>query len=372
VLFLALRVSSLAWGLLVTSLVPVNRDAYPYVGVEQLPAGHLLEPWQRWDTPIFQMLAEQGYGARGNLVLTPPLYPTLINIVSHPLGGQTMLAAMLISSAFCLFALINFYRLARLELGEEADARRAVLHLAVFPTAFFLFAAYTDAIFLAGAVGALYYARRSRWWPAAIWGAIGAGSRIVGSVLLLPLAWEGWRQWRQNDPPRRVPWPTLACLAATLAGAAVLPLYSVFVLGASPLAPLYTQTQRFSSTLVVPGQNVVDAIVKALTYPQDMLFPDWFDLAFVLIFLALVIPVWRRLPSVYGVYYTSLLLFSLTISDNLQPLKAQCRYVLGLFPAFLVIASLGRKPVANRLILYTSIALLLLLSGQFFIGGWVA
>jgi hypothetical protein len=38
----------------------------------------------------------------------------------------------------------------------------------------------------------------------------------------------------------------------------------------------------------------------------------------------------------------------------------------------MVLGSAGRNPWINRLILYPAIAFYLYLSGQFFIGGWVA
>jgi hypothetical protein len=371
-LFVAVRVFLFAWGLVATAALPVDRR---FSSGHYLPPGHILEPWQRWDTVTFIKLAVEGYTSSAHPMLTPPLYPTMIWFITAPLGGDIVTAAwaaMLIANVFGFFALLHVYRLTRFELGSDADARRAVLYLTVFPTGYYLFAAYTDPIFLAGAAGCLYYARQRRWGWAAFWGTLGAMSRMVGAVLLVPVAWEAWQQWRAHAAPRPVPWSSLACLAAMVAGVAVLPLYTVLVLGMSPLEPAYTQVERYRSTFVIPGTSLLAAIGQVFTDIQSVSLAGWTDLLLTLLFIALLVPVWRRLPKVYGVYHTTLLLGYLVVQNALYPLKAQSRYMLGLFPGFLILAMLGRRRAADRVIFTVSVFAWLLLSGQFFIGGWVA
>jgi hypothetical protein len=79
----------------------------------------------------------------------------------------------------------------------------------------------------------------------------------------------------------------------------------------------------------------------------------------------------KRLPFTYVAFFWILLLFNLSQTRLTQPISSQARYALSLFPAFIVLAQLGRSPRANRLILYTSLALWLFLAGQFMMWGWV-
>jgi NADH:ubiquinone oxidoreductase subunit 4 (subunit M) len=81
--------------------------------------------------------------------------------------------------------------------------------------------------------------------------------------------------------------------------------------------------------------------------------------------------VWRKYSKVTAIYYVSMLSLYLVRFAGSQPLLGTARYVLMLFPAFFVLAEWGRRPWANRLILYSSFAGLLFLSGQFAIWGWV-
>ncbi len=57
---------------------------------------------------------------------------------------------------------------------------------------------------------------------------------------------------------------------------------------------------------------------------------------------------------------------------EIQPLLSVPRYVLAIFPAFIVLGQAGKNQWANRLILYLSWLGLLYFCGQFVIWGWVA
>jgi hypothetical protein len=72
--------------------------------------------------------------------------------------------------------------------------RRALIYLMIFPTAVFLVAPYSEALFLAGAIPAFYYARRSRWQYVALPAAVAMGSRAAGIFLIFGLAVEFIRQ----------------------------------------------------------------------------------------------------------------------------------------------------------------------------------
>ena len=55
------------------------------------------------------------------------------------------------------------------------------------------------------------------------------------------------------------------------------------------------------------------------------------------------------------------------------PLLAAPRFVLPLFPIYILLGNLGQSsPLANRLITYTCLFLLILFTSQFALGGWLA
>lgn len=147
-----------------------------------------LEMWTRWDATHFLQVAEFGYtDARSDPHATAffPLLPLLIRALSF-IGIAPALAGLLISAAANVVTVAFLYRLADEELGRGAG-RRAALYLLFFPTAVFLVAAYSEALFLAGAVPAFYYARRSRWLVAGMFAAVAMGARAGGAFVLVGL-----------------------------------------------------------------------------------------------------------------------------------------------------------------------------------------
>src|SRR5438132_1071276 len=66
-----------------------------------------------------------------------------------------------------VLALAVFYRLAAFDVGKDV-ASRSVIYLGLFPTAFFLYSAFTESLFLALAIGAFWLGRQGRWPLAAL------------------------------------------------------------------------------------------------------------------------------------------------------------------------------------------------------------
>ena len=320
-----------------------------------------LEPWQRWDTPQYQAIAERGYTAFDTALFTPPLYPLLIRLTALLTGGNTLLAGMIVAWIASLFCLLSLYRMARFELGDDAAAWRTVLYLAAFPTAFFLFAAYTESLFVLAAVLSLFAVRREKWLLAGVWGAAAALTRSPGILMLLPLTYAAWQAWRHGD---RRGW---LAPVITLAGAALFPLYVWLGFGLPPTAILVAVGR--GGVLAFPGWNVIETIIRIIH--GQAVRENLTELFFMLLFIVLTIFAWKKLPRLYGIYSVTFMAFFLARLGAPQPLVSMARYVLELFPAFLVLAAWGRRPWVNRLVLYSSWLGLLFFSAQFALWGWV-
>lgn len=319
--------------------------------------------WQRWDGLHYQAIAERGYEAFPTAPFTPPLYPLLMRLLSPFLGG-TLLAGIFVSATSYAIGLVLFYQLARLELSQEKAARRALMYLMLFPTAFFFFAPYTESLFFLGSVGAMLALRRKEWLRAGLWGSLAAASRLPAALILIPLSWAAFEERNREQllcKGMSVLLPLLAALS--------FPLFVWLGLGKSFWIPFQAQSARFHGTFTWPGWNILVTVSQIFSgeYP----LPNFIDLVFTLLFVAYAIPLWKRLPRIYGVYYLSFLGLYLTRIAAIYPLLSMPRYVLTLFPAFFVMAQQGGDPRIHRLILYVSSTMLLFFSGQFAIWGWV-
>jgi hypothetical protein len=189
-----------------------------------VPQQSFLSLWDNWDAHHLVTIGEHGYFSAASDVhataffpLFPLLVAALLVVVANPVA-----AGLVVSALASVVAGAYLFRLAEEEAGEGAG-RRALLYLMLFPTAVFLVAPYSEAVFLGGAIAAFYYARRQRWHLVGIPAAVAMGARFAGVFMLLGLAVEFLRQ-RDFSAARF----TRAALALVI-GAAPLVAYSIYL-----------------------------------------------------------------------------------------------------------------------------------------------
>ncbi|MGH7416720.1 MAG: glycosyltransferase family 39 protein, partial [Candidatus Rokuibacteriota bacterium] len=197
-LTLLIKVSLLAFGMLVYVLVTHGAVRGPL---------DVLDLWNRWDGPHYLDVAVWGYmehdpglsptySQRFDLdlfIVFYPLYPWLtaaLNWVVH----EPLVSALAVTALASVFVAPLLYRLVRIEEGEGV-ALRAAWFLLIFPTAFFLHIGYTEALFLALALGSFLAARTDRWWLAGALGGLAALTRVNGLILIPALLVEAATQW---------------------------------------------------------------------------------------------------------------------------------------------------------------------------------
>ena len=339
----------------VTLSQEAQTDLYKGVAVETNP---WLEPWQRWDTLHYQAIAERGYTAFDSALFSPPIYPLLMRWTAVLVGGNTLLAGILVSTLAYLGSLIALHRLVIHEMDDPAAAKRTIIYLAIFPTSFFLLGAFSESLFLLAAVLTFLAARQRKWIQAGLWGGAAALTRITGVFFPLPLGLTALEAL-----VRERKWQAFWMVAIALGGFSLFPLYVWLCMKQSPWTIMDALNTR-GGYLTWPGANIIRSF--ELLFQGQLMTGSVFDLLFTLMFLALAVPVYRCLPKIYSYYYLTMMLFYLMrMGPGTQPLLGMTRYVLILFPAFMVMAKWGKRPWVNRLIIYPSIVLLLFFSSIF-------
>ena len=107
----------------------------------------LVGAWQRWDACWYTKIATFGFEPQELSVNFWPLFPLLTGIVSPLVGGAVALAGLIVSGVAYVGAMVGLYRLVARDL-DPAMARRTMVLISIFPSAFFLFAPFTEALFL--------------------------------------------------------------------------------------------------------------------------------------------------------------------------------------------------------------------------------
>jgi len=145
--------------------------------------------WNRWDVGLFTKVARWGYHSPQYADKTDvdfPGMPLAIHLV-HLVARDWIISGILVSFIAGAVAAAALWRLSADDVGPE-KAQVSVLTLILFPYAVFLFAGYSEALFLAFASTAWLAATRHRWWLAGLLAAGAAGTRVTGIPLAIGLA----------------------------------------------------------------------------------------------------------------------------------------------------------------------------------------
>lgn len=320
------------------------------------------EIWNRWDSLNYLHIAEFGYQAMGDkrhLLAFYPLYPALVRLV-EPLCGSFLAAGFWISAVASVLAAVFFHRLAALDHAD--DAGRAVFFLLVFPTSYFLHIPYTESLFLALGCASLLCARSGRWALAGLLGGCAALTRINGIALGVALLAEAWIAYRQEKRLR----PRWLFVLLVPAGALGFLLVNQWIAG-DPIAFLRYQHEHFNRRVDLPWTGYIEMWKSFLRRGSSEAFVMRAqELLFATLMVAGTIASFFRLRASYTAYMA---VNTALILGFTHP-WAVPRYVLILFPLYILMAHLGRRPLALALMAAWSLVFLSFFSSLFVRGFW--
>jgi hypothetical protein len=275
-------------------------------------------------------------------------------------------------------------------------AQRAIWALALFPTALFFSAVYTESLFLLFVVGALYLWRRDQPWLAGLVGIAAALCRSGGVFLILPflvLLWDrnrrDWRAWWPDIIPAflpvagpaifgailqrdqgnwnafievqeqwnrysAAPWETLRCAVVTC-----------HTLGGEPDGISWTWLSDFVN-------NPTWATLTSTEWRASVANSDVLELAITALALFLALVGLKLLPLYQTAWVLPGLLIPLLQPSEVHALMSMPRFVLVLFPLFIVLGTLLRPAWIRVPVVILSVALLVLLTTQFALWYWVS
>ena len=324
--------------------------------------------WANFDSGFYIPLASGGYWGANTLHGASnwaffPLYPLLIHIFAIPLAtypNTDLLAGIATSNASALIALIYLYKLTMREFNRSIAAR-TVLYLMLFPMSFYLSAVYPEALFMALVISCIYYARMQRWWLAGFLGGLVALTRPQGVLMVIVAGWEYWQYLGDRFAPLEAQekniitrftnwlhsrilglwralrdWHTWLGFTALLQiplGLSLFLLYAKWKVGTF-FASQLTERNGWGRTLTNPIHVLKNALLHPIApSPWEWNFYDLNILVIVLFSLALI-PIFRRLPAIYGIFSLLFVLLPLSSGD----INSIARYYMEVFPVFIWLA----------------------------------
>ncbi len=322
----------------------------------------------QWDGEWYMRIATQGYRWRGPTVQSAvvffPLYPALSKLVGLAVGDLRWGFLIVTNISFVLF-LFYLYRLTLLDFDASA-AERAITYAAVFPGAFVLASFYTEATTFALTTGAFYYARRGRWSLAILLGLLGGLTRLPAVFILLPIAYEYWRQrgWRWQ-----MLWLTVIPLG-TVSFAAY-----VWRLSGSPWTIVTALNTAWFRSTTPPWETLRLALDRATwPLPNYVVGVGLLDAGTILLFIALTIYALARMPRAYWLYAVPVLLAAISQTvdpDRAPPTASVTRYLMAIFPGYIALGLFARNPYVDQTIRWTFAILMGVFAIYFFSRFWV-
>jgi hypothetical protein len=288
---------------------------------------HVRQALVTWDGDWYWQIARHGYGAVPHEGLRFfPLYPMLARALAWPIGDHVAVALIVITNLAAFAALVLVRRVVLEETGDEALARRSMWLMAVFPAAGALVFAYAEALMLAVSLVAFLAIRRQKWWIVAICGLVCGLTRPAGAFLVVPFALEALSTRQRSSS-------LLARLAAVASPGVGVALYLFWVGGqyGDWLAPIKIQRQ-----LRAGFQDPITRLYDGVRHLSQSRL-DAPNLAFAVVFIALVVVAARTQRASWSVYALVTLIVALS-AHNIDSIG---RYGLVAFPFVVAIARLG-------------------------------
>jgi len=343
-------------------------DPQPVTNLSQAAFGH----WYRWDAIWYGSIAQNGYQYFGEREASNvgffPLTPILNGAVMRVAGWPVEVAGPIVSTLLAFAACVMLYRLTRRETDDAEVASRSVIYLLVFPAAYYLAIGYSEALYLLCVLAAFWWAREGRWGLSGIAAFLAGLTRLHGALLIVPLAYEYFRQrgFKLRADALAVPAAPLGVLAFNLY------LNLQFGQPADYFSPYFEiqalffkgiRAEAFPTFPTTTLANYVGGLFNGPPTTEGVIV-----VGATILMLILTLETWLRLPRVYGVYMLTVALFSLIGGD----LISMPRFVVPLFPGFMALGLIGRRTWLDRVILIVSVALLGVLALMFVKGYWLA
>ena len=339
--------------------------------------------WYHYDAIVYSIIADTGYASTPNVAFFP-LWPLLIHVANVPLAGRFLFSSyvvgLLLANTCFYFALVLLYCLLDADF-DASVAKKALFYLAFYPYALFFFVGYTESLFLLLSVAIFLLLQRGKtldWWFAGAIGFLAALTRSTGLLLSIPFIIMYLRRFWVAEKRGQTSWPQkIGALVPIVLFPLGIVAYIIY-LGYTKGNPFIFQVEEASN-----WHRHFDWIWMTIGYSVKLLFTSpllsydglrsLLEFAFTILPIAALVWGWKRLPLQYSLYALAVILFSLSFPlATFHPLTSQQRYLIVLFPLFVIFAFWGANSRFNQFYMSIGPALLAVNTILFVSHYWVA
>lgn len=316
---------------------------------------NLFEIWNVWDVPHYMEIATKGYGVSGdsaNFIVFLPLFPFLVFIFKTVFLTPLLVASFVLNTILTILLGVVFYKLLIPDY-PETKAKVAVFFLLIFPTSFFLHIPYTEALFLLLTLLTFYFLRKKLFLIGSLFIALATLTRLSGLALIPVLLLEIY----QDTSGKLLSFRTLK-LTGVSTGGFLIYLYINYSLWGDPFYFSIIEKQNWHTQFNPFGEGLINAY-NSFFWRQGL---EKYMLSiaqigsFLIGFIASLYTLFK-IKLTYGVFMLGILFLSYSMSFWLS----MPRYILPLFPMYIILAILPNKLLQLTLGVF-SVALLIIFS----------
>ena len=317
-----------------------------------------LEAWSIWDAPHYLDIADSWYQTSGDdayWIVFLPLYPILVGAVGFlPLLG-ILESGFLVSIVCALAAAVVFYKLLRLDENKDVSIF-TVLILFVFPTSFFLFLPYPESLFLLLILLTFHNLRRGNFLLGSLLAMLATATKIAG-LALIPVIFVELILYHIQSRKQVKFLEAFLILNLPILGF----LFYLFI-NYSTFGDIFYFQKAQSINWNTGFYPVVPGFKQAVSFTSDPEFESALYLGFgqIVAFSLTIITVIYSYFKMRKSYFIFSLAF-LLIYGSMSFWLSLPRYLLTLFPLYIMIGRLAQNKVFLGLWVFLSILLLFVL-----------
>lgn len=317
---------------------------------------------KNWDSGHFLGIAESGY-SRSFQYAFFPLYPLMIRLLALVLNSY-LISGIIISITASFLGIKLLYKLIQHD-SINVKPKKVIFYFLIFPTSFFLLLPYSEALFFLLTVITFYFLSKAKsinyqrnFFLASVSVVLATLTRFVGIVLVLILFWE---IFHSKNVKRKY-----FFILTSLSGLFFYTFYLYLKVG-DPVYFLTVETY-WQRAINLPVVSFWGSLTYIFSHQYDnFVLTTLIDTFFAVFGLGLAFRSVRFLPSTYSL----LAIFSMFLPLSTSSLVSFPRFILPVFPIFILLAMIKNKPL-NFFYVFISISLLFYFEINFMNGFWVS
>ncbi len=313
----------------------------------------------RWDAIAFLRIAAHGFNTDVGDIGHFPVYPIMLRIVGF-VAQDLAVAAFIIGFVSAVASGFFLQEIMRNMRFTEGENDRALLFMSFFPTAFFLALPYSDTVFMTFVLGTFYFMSEKKWAPMSIMAILAGACRIQGIALFPAILAQLWQLNLLRT--KKMIW------ALVVPSGTGLYLFNNWVNRGDPFFFLGLQQDKFYHHIIFPFQELLTNIKMFFVGEPSSYKTLYLDMPMfaylvpmILLFLGRkILPLPQQIFSWSVVFMLSMASFGVSMP----------RYVLVIFPMYIVLARLTENKNVFRATMTFSVSLFSFFATRYFLGLW--